>query len=417
MRIFITLLIAAAAAAALPLLNDMSLLNVLIKVFIAAIFALGFNLLWGQGGLLSFGHAAYFGLGTFATIFTMDAIDRGLPFPTPFVPLAGALAGFVFGLFAGWFATIRSGVYFAMITVAIAELIAAVAVKWDAVFGGEGGIRSVRSPWGPLQLQSTVDVYFMALAWLVAVVVFLLWLQRSPWGLILRGIREREERVRFLGYDSHAVKTLAFALSAGVSGLAGGLLALSDEAANMVLFHGSGSAFVVLNTVIGGAGVFGGPIIGAALTTLFGYYVANATHYWMLYLGMLFIVLVIYAPAGLAGLAVGRYAAVRAGEAPILRLGEVLGAVGVALCAFGTVLSVELVGAVLTPEYAAQTLRNAGVWPPVSVLWIAWAPLSPLTWLAIAGSFVGGAVSLRAASGGWAGLLPRFAQSKSKVRV
>ena len=127
----------AAALVALPVFSDLGTLNLVIKIMIAAIFALGFNLLWGQTGLPSFGHAAYYGIGTFATIYMMDAIDHGGAFPTPLLPLVGAAGGFIFGLVAGWFATIRSGVYFAMITVALAELVSAIAFKWEGVFGGE----------------------------------------------------------------------------------------------------------------------------------------------------------------------------------------------------------------------------------------------------------------------------------------
>jgi len=391
--IILTILLAAA-----PLTGDMSMLNVLIKVFIAAIFALGFNLLWGQAGLLSFGHAAHFGVGTFAAIYLMDAIDRGLPFPTPLVPLAGVAAGFLFGLVAGWFATIRSGVYFAMITVALAELTAALAVKWESLFGGEAGVRSIRSPWGPFKFQSTTDVYYLILVWTVLVIVFLLWLQRSPWGLIVRGIREREERVRFIGYNSHAVKTFVFAISAAIAGLAGALLALSNEAANMVLFQSAGSAFVVLNTVIGGANVFGGPIVGAALTTAFSYYVADATHYWMLYLGILFIALVLYAPSGLVGLAEERAEAVRRREKKWMSAAEGMLIAGLATLLAGAVLAMELTGAVLAPEYKAQILSNAGKWPAVKVFGLAWPPLSPISILSVIALFGIGIGLVRASS-------------------
>jgi branched-chain amino acid transport system permease protein len=389
-----------AALALLPLTSDLGLMNVMIKVFIASIFALGFNLLWGQAGLLSFGHAAYFGLGTFGSIYLMNAIDHGARFPTPLVPLAGAAIGFAFGLVAGWFATIRSGVYFAMITVALAELVSAISLKWDSAFGGEAGIRSVRSPWGPFGFQSTSEVYYLILLWTTLVIVFLLWLQRSPWGLIVRGIREREERVRFLGYNSHAVKTLVFAISAGLSGLAGGLLALSDESANMVLFQGSGSAFVVLNTVIGGATVFAGPIVGAALTTVFSYYIAGVTQYWLLYLGVLFIFLVLYAPTGLAGLVAERALQVRCGEKTWLSRAELLRFAGLACLLVGFILAIELTGAVLAPEYAAQTAMNAGVHPAVRILGLDWHPTSPISILAIILLFAGGIVLMRGNAGG-----------------
>jgi branched-chain amino acid transport system permease protein len=373
--------IAAAALLALPIFGDLGTMNLVIKIMIAAIFALGFNLLWGQAGLPSFGHAAYYGIGTFATIYMMNAIDRGGWFPTPLLPLVGAGAGFAFGLVAGWFATIRSGVYFAMITVALAELVSAIALKWEGLFGGEAGIRSIRTDWGPFSFQSTTSVYWLTLVWMLVVMAFLFGLQRSPFGLVVRGIRERELRVRFLGYDTHRVKTLVFAISAAVSGLAGGLLAISDESASMVLFQGSGSAFVVLNTVIGGAGVFLGPVIGAALTTSFAYFGANLSHFWMLYLGIAFVVTVMYAPQGIGGAIAQRARAVKAGEKAAFGTGDLIGIVAFALTFLGLIFLIEITGTICSEQYRAGIASAKGVWPPVRLLGYDFNPLSPLPWL------------------------------------
>ncbi len=378
----------------LPWIVGAGALNVLTKIAIASVFALGFNLLWGQAGLMSFGHAAYYGLGTFASIYAMQAIERGFGLPSPLVPLVGALAGFAFGLVAGWFATLRTGVYFAMITVALAELVSAIAVKWEAMFGGEGGLRSVRTAWGPFALQTPLQVYYLTLLWLLVVLAGLWWLQRSPLGTVVRGIRERETRVAFLGYDVHLLKTLVFALSCAVSGLAGGLLAFSDESANMVLFQGAGSAFVVLNTVLGGAGVLLGPVLGAALTTSFGYYVANLTHYWMLYLGLLFVIVVLYAPNGLVGGLLAFATEARAGRRRWFGLATLKAVVGAVLLAVGTVLAVELVGMVCSAEYIAQR-AGAAQWPAVRVLGVGWLPGSVVTWIAVLGPLVLGSALIR----------------------
>jgi branched-chain amino acid transport system permease protein len=367
----------------LPAFAGFGLLNVVIKVMIAAVVAMGFNLLWGQAGLLSFGHATYYAIGAFAGIYAMQAIERGFGLPTPLVPLAGALAGFVAGLVAGWFATLRAGVYFAMITVALAELVHAIAVKWEAVFGGEGGLRSARKAWGPFSLQQTSDVYWLTLAWTLLALALLWWLQRSPLGTVVRGIREREVRVAFLGYDTHALKTLVFAVSAAVSGLAGGLLALSDEAANMVLFGGAGSAFVVVNAITGGAGVFLGPVVGAALTTTFGYYVANVTHYWMLYLGLVFIAVVLYAPHGIAGGVLERTRALAAARGRWFTLDDARVAAGCTLLALAVILFVELIGRLCAPEYAAARGAAGGGWPPVRFAGVAWPPLGVWPWLVV----------------------------------
>ena len=386
--------VVAAAALAAPWFTDMAALNALVLVAIAALYAMGYNLLWGQTGLISFGHATYFAFGASTTIMAMQAIDAGSAFPTPLLPLVGAAAGFLLGLAAGWFATIRSGVYFAMITVAITELVRAIAQRWDSVFGGEAGISSIRTAWGPIGFQSLGDVYYFTLVWAIAGILFLWFLQRSPLGTVIRGIREEEERVKFLGYDTHALKTLVFAVSAGISGMAGALLAFSNESTNVALFEGTYSTAVLVNTVIGGARIFLGPAVGATLTTLFGYYVANMTFYWLLYLGILFIVIVVYVPQGIAGLAVDAVRRARAGER--LPYGTIarrtLGGLALAL---GTVLVVEITGTVVTASYAAAARSSGVAWPPVEVLGLAWHPLSPLTLGTIVALFLAGGFLLR----------------------
>ena len=132
--------------------------NALVNVLIASLFALAFNLLMGQAGLLSFGHGAYFGLGAFAALHLMMAIEDGFPFPTPLVPLAGAAAGLLIGLVAGYFATMRSGVYFALVTLAIAELFHSLAPRLEDLFGGEAGVSSMRMPWSGVVLGAPLEV-------------------------------------------------------------------------------------------------------------------------------------------------------------------------------------------------------------------------------------------------------------------
>ncbi len=381
-------------AVAIPQFANMAVLNVAVLVLIASLYAMGYNLLWGQAGLISFGHATYFALGASTTIMMMDAIDHGGGFPTPLLPLVGGAASFLIGLVAGWFATIRTGVYFAMITVAITELVRAIVQRWDSVFGGEAGITSIRTDWGGLKFQSLADVYYYTFAWVIIGILFLWFLQKSPLGTVIRGIREQEERVRFLGYDTHTLKTLVFAISAGISGMAGSLLAFSNESTNVSLFEGVNSTMVLVNTVIGGAAVFFGPVVGATLTTLFGYYIANMTFYWLLYMGILFIIIVIYAPRGITGLAVDTFERVKAGET--LPYGKIARrtAGGIAL-ALGTILAIEIIGVVVTPAYSAGAASSGIAWPPVQVLTLTWHPSSPVTLGTIAALLVAGGLLLR----------------------
>lgn len=386
-----------AIAVILPQFSNLALVNAMILVLIAALYAMGYNVLWGQTGLISFGHATYFALGASMTILTMQVIDDGGSFPTPLLPLVGGASSFLLGLIVGWFATIRTGVYFAMITVAITELVRGIVQRWDSVFGGEAGISSIRNDWGPITVQSLTHVYYFTLVWVVLGILFLWLLQKSPMGIVMRGIREEEERVRFLGYDTHIVKTIVFAVSAGISGMAGALLAFSNESTNVSLFEVTNSTMVLVNTVIGGAGVFFGPVVGATLTTLFGYYIANLTVYWLLYMGILFIIIVVFAPRGITGLLVDAYRKAHSAEG--LPYGKIARrSAGGLLMLLGSILAIEIVGVVVTPSYWALAKSSGISWPPVNVLTISWAPDSPITLGTIIIAFVGGVFLLRESS-------------------
>lgn len=292
----------AAVLAALPFLLSQGLLNAAVQMLIAALFASAYNLLCGQAGMLSFGHAAYFGVGAFATVHAMNALGGAGLLPTPLMPLAGAAGGLVFGGIAGWFATQRSGTYFAMITLAIAELVHALAPHLKGLFGGEAGISTMRMPaWG-LDFGSTTQVYYLTLAWVLLALALLYLYTRTPLGRLTLGLRENSHRLKFLGYNVHGLSTLVFAISAMFSGLAGGLLVISNESANYVLFDPALSAAAVLNTYIGGVQVFLGPAFGASLMTFFGYAASDLTRSWLLYQGILFVLVMMFMPTGLAGL-------------------------------------------------------------------------------------------------------------------
>src|SRR5215471_16305029 len=154
--------------AMLPMFLSPNMLAASITMMIAALFALAFTLAMGQAGMLSFGHAAYYGLGAFAALHLMRAVEMKLFFfPTPLVPIAGAAIGFLFGAVFGWLATQRTGVYFAMVTLALAELLYTVAPTWNSVFGGESGISTMRgASWG-LSFGPDSHVYYLTLAWFV----------------------------------------------------------------------------------------------------------------------------------------------------------------------------------------------------------------------------------------------------------
>jgi len=381
MRTTLSLLVAGVVLlAALPALLSAGLLIASIQMLIAALFASAYGMLSGRAGMLSFGHAAYFGLGAFATVHAMNAFGGSGLLPTPLMPLVGAGAGLAVGIAAGWFATQRSGTTFAMITLAIAELLHALAPQLKGLFGGESGLSTMRAPaWG-LAFGSTIQVYYLTLAWVLLALGLLYFHSRTPAGRLTLALRENAHRLRFLGYDVHGLGVSAFAISAMFSGLAGGLQALSNEAANYAVFDAGVSATVVLNSYIGGVGSFLGPALGAALMTFFGYAVSDATQSWLLYQGVLFVLVMMFAPAGLSGLfgagarLVERTGWRRAAGVAALVAGAAL------LLAAGGVFAVEMLQRLCSHDYRALAQAAAG-WPAIPLLGRPWSPAAASTWL------------------------------------
>jgi branched-chain amino acid transport system permease protein len=372
---------ALAPLAAAPAVLPGSLLAAAVQMLVAALFASAFNVLAGQGGMLSFGHAAYFGVGAFATLHAMGGAS-GAPglLPTPLLPLAGGLAGLLMGLLAGWFSTRRSGVYFSMITLALAELLHALAPHLKAVFGGESGISAMRLPaWG-FSFGDTAHVYWLTLAWVIISLAALWGITRTPFGRITLALRENDQRLGFLGYHPHRLKVLAFAVSAAFSGVAGGLQVLNSEAANYELFDIHVSSVVVLNTYIGGTGAFLGPALGAAVMTFFGYAMSDVTRSWMLYQGVLFVFVMMYVPDGFVGLVQRMAVAVRLGHGWWLARRAALTTVAATLLAAAAVFGVEVLQRLLAQDYQAQRSLAGGAWPALDVFGRSWNPVSLVTW-------------------------------------
>ncbi len=367
--------------ASVPLLLSQGLVNAAIQMLIAALFASAYNVLCGQAGMLSFGHAAYFGVGAFATVHAMNALGGTGLLPTPLLPLAGALGGLAIGAAAGWFATKRSGTYFAMITLAIAELLHALAPHLKGLFGGEAGLSSMRMPALGLTFGSTTQVYYLTLVWVLACLGLLWFFTFTPLGRLSLGLRENSHRLAFLGYDVHRLGVLVFAISAMFSGVAGSLQVINNEAANYVLLDAHLSASVVLNTYIGGVKVFLGPALGASLMTFFGYAVSDLTQSWLLYQGILFVLVMMFMPDGLAGLFGA--AALLHRRVGSVRLAPVLLAcvAAAALLAAGAAFTLELLQRVFSQDYRALAGQNPlAAWPPVPLFGRSWPPSSALTW-------------------------------------
>jgi branched-chain amino acid transport system permease protein len=380
-RTIVLLLAALGLLVVLPLFLSPNLLNAAIKMMIAALFALAFTLAMGQAGMLSFGHAAYYGLGAFAALHLMRAVEHKLfGFPTPLIPLAGALAGFVFGLAFGWFATQRTGVYFSMVTLALAELLFTLAPTWNSVFGGESGISTIRGPsWG-INFGSDADVYYLTLGWFV-VSAWCMWaFTKTPVGRLALALRDNEQRVRFLGFNTHVARTLIFAISCLFTGVAGALLAIANEAANYTIFSAQASANVVLQTFIGGSGTFFGPALGAMIMTFFARITSDLTRSWLLYQGLIFVLVMLFAPQGLGGLVDLHARKVRAdGWKHLVAPYLLCLAVGLLLIA-GLVFVIESIHVVLTDAYLAKRTAAKGEWVPYELFGQLFEPFSALTW-------------------------------------
>ena len=399
MRFALCVVLAIVGLLILPFLVSAAWVVVLAKVLIAALFALAFNLLAGQAGMLSFGHAAYFAVGAFSTLHAMRAAEAGFPIPTPLLPIAGLLAGLICGVVCGVFTTLRSGVYFSMITLAIAELFYNLAPDLQGIFGGEGGISSFRMPWLGITFGSDRQVYLLVAAWFIIATGGLYYYTLTPFGRLTLALRENEQRVRFLGYNTYHSRIVVFAISAMVAGLAGGLLAVTNESGNYVLLDTSVSAAVVLNVFIGGSGVFLGPVLGATILTVFSYVVSDATSLVLLYEGAIFIIVMVFVPQGLGGALVRLWEPIREGWWPRL-IGPYLAAgVLLAMLTGAVVFALELAERVFSGNQTAAQHSGEDL---VTFLGYQLNALSPLTWALPAGLAVLSVLLLRPGLG-WVG--------------
>jgi branched-chain amino acid transport system permease protein len=293
--------------AVVPLVFRSSLAHTMLsQMGIAIIVCLSYNLLLGQGGMLSFGHAVYSGMGAFLAIHALNLIGNGtLPIPVSLVPIVGGLAALVIAAGLGYVTTKKAGTPFAMITLGIGELVFAMSLMFPEFFGGEGGVSSNRVA-GPKPLGITfgpqIQLYYLIAAYTFICTALMFAFTRTPLGRILNAVRDNPERVEFVGYDTQKVRWLAFMISGFFAGIAGGLAALNFEIVTSEVVSGGKSGAYLLFTFLGGATFFIGPIIGGVLMTLALVLLSEFTKAWLLYLGLLFLVMVMYAPGGFAAL-------------------------------------------------------------------------------------------------------------------
>jgi branched-chain amino acid transport system permease protein len=278
--------------------------RMLTEVVYFSLFAVSFNLLFAYAGLLSFGHAAYFGLGAYVTAISLKHFT-GMPF---FVAiLLGALAGAVGGAVIGFFCVRRKGAYFALLTLAFNQFLWAIAWKWREVTGGDDGIGGM-VPKKPVDLgilsidfTNISSKYYLTLVIVVLCLAIGWYLMRTPFGNTVRAVKDNEERASFLGYNANRSKLLIFILSASFAAIAGSLFALFQDFVAPSVISMSTSTEVLFMAFLGGTGSFFGPILGAAIFVYFTDWISSLTERWEFILGMLFIVLVLYFPQGFSG--------------------------------------------------------------------------------------------------------------------
>ncbi|RTL72443.1 MAG: branched-chain amino acid ABC transporter permease [Hyphomicrobiales bacterium] len=342
---------------------------------IAIVFALSYNMLLGQTGMLSFGHAVYYGLGAYLVVHAINIVTaQRLPIPLPLMPLIGGLSGLFFGILFGWVSTKRSGTAFAMISLGLAELVGSSSLILRGFFGGEEGVTTNRAKllrvfdwnFGP-----QIQVYYLIAFWCLLCMYLMYKITRTPLGRMCNATRDNAERVQFVGYNPQVVRFLAFCLSGFFAGIAGGLAAINFEIANSALFSAVQSGNVLLATFIGGAGFFFGPVIGAVLVSYLQVMLSDLTEVWQLYFGLMFIAVVMFAPQGLAGLIMMHATLVKRGTLMKVLPSYLVSFIPALAMTAGLILIIEMLFRISVKEGEALVIRPLGLnMPPTSpVLW------------------------------------------------
>ncbi len=281
-------------------------LTMLSQMGIAIIACLAYNMLLGQGGMLSFGHAVYSGMGAFFAMHALNLIAAGrLPLPVSLVPLVGGVFGMGVAVLLGWVTTKKSGTPFAMITLGMGELVGAMALMFPGFFGGEGGISGDRTSGGPhlgITFGPQIQLYYLIAAYTFVCTAAMYAFTRTPLGRMLNAVRDNPERVEFVGYDTRFVRYFAFIASGFFMGIAGGLGTHNFEIVTAEVVGAARSGSYLLFTFLGGALYFFGPIIGAVLLVLALVLLSELSQAWLLYLGLIFTFMVMVAPGGIASL-------------------------------------------------------------------------------------------------------------------
>jgi branched-chain amino acid transport system permease protein len=374
-----------------PLVFTSSLsVTMLSQMGIAIVACLSYNMLLGQGGMLSFGHAVYSGLGSFVAIHALKAVGGGsLLVPVSLIPLVGGCAGLGFAVVLGFVTTKKAGTTFAMITMGIGELVFAMSLMVPEFFGGEAGVnanRVVGKPVMGISFGPQIQVYYLLALYTLVCTAGMYAYTRTPLGRMLNAVRDNPERVEFTGYNTQRVRYFSFIIAGFFAGIAGGMYALNFEIATAEVVGAARSGAYLLFTFLGGATFFFGPIIGAVLMVVAFVLLSEFTKAWLLYLGLIFLVMVMYAPGGIASLIMMNVRVARYGKLKGLLGGYAALVVTGLLAFFGLSAMVEMV-------YHLQL--NEALGPVMNFMGVALNAQAPLSWVGAAAlALVGGAALL-----------------------
>jgi branched-chain amino acid transport system permease protein len=317
----------------------------------------------------------------------MNAVIRTkVPVPLPAIPVVGALAGLGFGIVFGSVSTRRAGTVFAMISLGLGELVAASSLILRVFFGGEEGISTNRTRLAPLlgyKFGPQIEVFYLIAAWTFVCILAMYAITRTPFGRMCNAVREHPERVEFIGYRTYAIRFIAFSLAGLFAGVAGALAAINFEIMNVQSVGAAQSGIVLLMTFVGGIGAFVGPIIGAILITFLQLMLSDVTGAWMLYFGLLFIIVVMFFPEGIAGW-LGMHL-------PVIRNG-LIGLLLPSYLLIAGPLIAAVVGCILLVEVAHHMLvEAASEGSSMKMFAVAFDAASPVPWVIALVLFFGGA--------------------------
>jgi branched-chain amino acid transport system permease protein len=362
-----------------------SAITIMNQMAITIIFALSYNMLLGQAGMLSFGHAVFMGFGGFMVVHIMNYVEsNSVPLPLPLLPVFGGLFGLGMATIIGSFSTRKGGTVFAMISLGVGELIAASSIIIVAFFGGEEGIsgdRTMGLPFFGVEFLYQIEVYYLISFWVMLSALLMFLFSRTPIGRMANAVRDNPERAEFLGYSARWVRFYSFCAAGFFAGIAGGLFAISYEILTEENLNLGLSGSILLITFLGGVGFFFGPIIGAIVFTLLQTVLSLHTELWQLYVGALFVATVMYFPGGLAGVIMMHVPAVRLGNARMLVLPYIKTLIPAAIGILGIVALIEIMFHIRSAPVGEEEM---------TLFWITFDSSRPLPWIVAIGVAIAG---------------------------